>query len=668
MLTLLQGISKANSALLGDSSIDQSLQNTIEALGNSTNVDRCYIFTNRTDEDGVLRLYYTHEWCKKGIEVQLGNPSLSGISYEDLPGIYINLMSDIPFYGLVKDNENLLFREIMESQDIQAYLFTPILCMGEFWGWIGYDECHFERIWSNEEAEALFAVARNIGIRLQREEAEEKFRKTKKHFDLTIQGSQQGQWDFDLITNKVNFSQLYMSMLGYEQFEFQHTFENWELRLHPEDHNNVIKILKAYLNGDSPNYATEYRIKHKNGKYIWIRGSGVAERDEAGKPIFMVGSHLDITELKEQQLATEIQRNEYDTVINNLGETVFRLDQNRKFTFLNNFWKIVSGFDKTESLNRKLTDYIFADDIKYTNNSLDKMKEGAFIFEVRLRQKSGKVIWVQIIARDTSDIPFEDITITGSIININEYKEAEYRKKELIDMKTDFVAMASHQFRTPLTVIHSNLELLETYAQMVDVNIASKLENLTNRMKGEVSRLTHLMNNILVFGRNNINQPTLNSKPTILSKLVFSIIENYFSNQPDGRQVVIKGYISDRKFEIDELLFTYVLTNVLTNAFKYSLGKQNPEVNISYDTNAATIKICDFGIGIPKDEINQLFNSFFRASNTSTITGSGLGLVIAKQLMELHGGEIYVESVCGKGTIVTLTLYDQNNPSPTSRG
>ena len=119
--------------------------------------------------------------------------------------------------------------------------------------------------------------------------------------------------------------------------------------------------------------------------------------------------------------------------------------------------------------------------------------------------------------------------------------------------------------------------------------------------------------------------------------------------------------MTPKVFVLDELFFTYVLTNILSNAFKYSSGTPDPELTIVYDTDAARVKIQDFGIGVPKDELNKLFNSFFRASNTTTIQGSGLGLVVAKQFMELHKGGINVESELGKGTIVTLTLPYPND-------
>lgn len=664
MLKLLQGISGANSALLQNIGINESLQKAIATLGSSTNVDRCYIFTNCMDIDGVLKLYYTHEWCNKGVDVQYGNPDLSGLSYENFPGLYDILVSDQPFYGIVKDLENAFFREIMSYQDIKSFLFTPIFCLGEFWGWMGYDDCKIEREWLQEEVEALFSVARNIGIRLEREQAEEKFKKTKEHFDLTILGSQQGQWNYDIVKNKIEFSKLYMSMLGHDQFEFEHSTEGWESRLHPEDGERVTKEIKEYLDGKTDFYNSEYRIQHKNGNYIWIRDTGVAQRGEDGKPIYMVGSHLDITKLKEQQEAIENQRNEYDNLINNLAETVFRLNEKKEFTFLNNFWKNISGYDKLESLNRPFINYIFSDDVEYANNSLNKindLKGEASIFDVRLRQKSGDIKWIQVIARNTRIENSENFAITGSIIDINDYKEAEYRKKELVELKTNFVAMASHQFRTPLTVIYSNLELLESYNQNFELKIADKYNTVSQRIRSEVNRLTELMNNILVFGRYNVHEPVLNLKNIILSDLILSVINNYFSRQSDGRKVIIMNDLGTKEFIIDELFFTYVLTNILSNAFKYSNGAPNPELSIVYEKDCARVEIKDFGIGVPKGELNKLFNSFFRASNTSTIQGSGLGLVVAKQFMELHNGDIEIQSELGQGTLVSLKLPYPND-------
>jgi len=664
MLKLLKGISNANSALLQQTSLDKSLKNIVKILGESTQIDRCYIFTNRIDEQGVIRLYYTYEWCNKGIEVQLENPDLSGLSYENFPGLYENLISDLPYFGLVKEIKNPLFKEIMEMQGIKSYLFTPIFSSDIFWGWIGYDDCKNEKIWKDEEATGLFSVARNIGLRLQRDELEDKLKIKIRQYELTVLASQQGLWEINFITNKVYFSELFMKMIGFDHYEFEHNVENWEERVHPKDHDKVIHLLQTYIHGEASHFEIEYRLKHKNGNYIWIRDTGVAEKDEQDKPVLMIGSIMNISELIEKQVVIESQRNDYNNLINNLAETVFRLDDDKQFKFLNTYWKSISGYNQADSLNHSILEYILPDDIASANKHLNKLiksKSETCIFDTRLKKKDGSVKWVQIIARNTKDSNSKSYAITGSIININENKEAELKEKELVELKANFVSMASHQFRTPLTVIYSNLELLEGYSKKSDLKLGNKISTLSERIKGEVNRLTDLMNNILLFGRNTTKEPTLNSKKIILSSLVYSVISNYFSSEPDGRKVVFNVNNNKRVFLIDELFFTYILTNILSNAFKYSIGCKDPELNIVYDKDAAKIMIRDYGIGIPKNELNKLFNSFFRGSNTSTIQGSGLGLVVAKQFMELHNGKIEIESELGKGTLVTLIIPYSND-------
>ena len=120
--------------------------------------------------------------------------------------------------------------------------------------------------------------------------------------------------------------------------------------------------------------------------------------------------------------------------------------------------------------------------------------------------------------------------------------------------------------------------------------------------------------------------------------------------------IPIKGDEVKTKVNLDEVLFTYILTNILSNAFKYSAGAQNPELELNFKKSEVELKIKDFGIGIPQEDKNKLFSSFYRASNTSTIQGSGLGLVVAKQFIELHNGEIEISSELNKGTVVTLKL------------
>ncbi len=658
MLQLLNSISKANSALLSEGDIDKAINDVLAILGYATQVDRVYVFTNKKIEDDI-RLFYTHEWCKEGIDLQIGNPELSNLSYDLFPTLYDTLSQDKYTYGLVEEIPNPFFREIMESQGILTYLFAPIFCDGEYWGWMGYDNCTTRDKWEPEVVQALYSVARNIGIRLSREKATLEQNKLLVRFEMTIKASQQGMWEWDIVNNKLNYSPIFMEMLGYEPNEFEHTYENWRIRVHPDDLEHTEKILEAYFTNATETYQNEFRIQHKAGHYLWINGFGIAKRDPQGKPTYMVGTHVDVTALKKQQEILEEQKNEFDKLINNLGEAVFRLNSYNEITFMNHYWQEISGFSINDCINQPITAFFEASDkttIATQIEGLKKTESGRATIEVKLKQKNKQWRWVELLLRENKALTEKDYFIAGNIIDIHDKKIALEKEKELAELKAGFVSLTSHQFRTPLTVIFSNIEVIEMYAKKLNVTLSDTIKGSALKIKDQIDRMTQLMDNILLVGRYDAKQLAYNLQPIDLSQFIRSIAKTYFQNEPDGRKLVIKEELSTQQVAADELLFMHVLTNIISNAFKYSVGTANPELSIYYKDSLAYISIEDSGIGIPEDEIEKVFHSFYRASNTITYQGSGLGLSVAKQFMELHGGKISLTSTLNKGTTVTLCL------------
>lgn len=659
MNNLLTGISNANSILLESGDYNRALHDVVEALGSATGVDRCYIFKNEKDSEGVLRLYYINEWCNEGIEVQLGNPDLSGHSYEVFPGLYEQLIQNQPMYGMVKDSPNPFFREIMESQGIISYLFVPIFSQNEFWGWMGYDNCSTELAWTQYEVDVLFAVARNIGLRLSRDRIEQDHLQIIERFNMSVQASQQGLWEWYIDINKVYFSEIFMKMLGYKHYEFAHDFENWKERLHPDDKEYALEQLNLYLTRKKEKYIVQFRLQHKTGNYVWIQSSGIVKRNKDGLPVYMVGSHIDISEIKLQQEQLQKQRNEFNNLINGLGEAVFRLNLDNNITFLNEYWTSLSDYSIKDSMQSKIINYFVAEDRDAILDALEHVKKEvreSIALDVRLIRKDLKVIWVQLILRKYGSDEDNSVFIAGSIINIHEKKLSEEKEKELSDMKEHFVSLTSHQFRTPLTVIFSNIELIELYATKSDPQLASRINTSAELIRTEIDRMTDLMNNILLMGRYDAKQFNYNFRKTDFTGLIHRVIHTYFSNQPDGRRIHININGKEQEVMMDEMLITHVLTNIISNAFKYSEGSTDPQIDVNYLDNVVEVLVSDNGIGIPKNEIEKVFNSFYRATNTLTYQGSGLGLVVAKQFLELHNGSIQLHSDLGKGTQVFLKI------------
>ncbi len=242
----------------------------------------------------------------------------------------------------------------------------------------------------------------------------------------------------------------------------------------------------------------------------------------------------------------------------------------------------------------------------------------------------------------------------------HEIKEAEeelrasYEKeKSLGELKSRFVS-ASHQFRTPLTVICSNVELLQMQFDLMDEKLKPKFEKASGRINHEVKRMTALMDDVLILGKINAGRVPFEPKLTDVVSICHELVNEHNSIQNDGREVKFKIEGKQKKLRLDEKLFSHTISNLLSNALKYSDGRGNPELALQFNNKSLKISVTDQGIGIPENEIDNLFQPFFRAVNASETPGTGLGPAICKEYIELNGGTIGVKSIQNKGSTFTL--------------
>ncbi|HEY9845969.1 MAG TPA: HAMP domain-containing sensor histidine kinase, partial [Candidatus Caenarcaniphilales bacterium] len=219
-------------------------------------------------------------------------------------------------------------------------------------------------------------------------------------------------------------------------------------------------------------------------------------------------------------------------------------------------------------------------------------------------------------------------------------------------LKSRFVTMTSHEFRTPLTTILSSAELLENYSYKWSEE--KKLSHLY-RIQAAVKHMTQLLNDVLLIGKAEAGRLEFKPAPLDLLKFCHDVVEEMqlstrrhtvtFSNQGD----------CDTAW-MDEKLLRHILSNLLSNAIKYSPQGGTVRFDLICQQGEATFHIQDQGIGIPRLEQAQLFDAFHRASNVGTISGTGLGLAIVKQSVDIYGGRISVASEAGAGTRFTVTL------------
>ena len=223
-------------------------------------------------------------------------------------------------------------------------------------------------------------------------------------------------------------------------------------------------------------------------------------------------------------------------------------------------------------------------------------------------------------------------------------------EKELGLLKTSFVSMASHQFKTPLAVIQSNAELYEMLANTGKIIAPEKFEKITGRIKGAIITMTNLIDEVLVLGK--VTSGNVAYTPENLDLVGFceKLAEEFNAIQADGRSL---GFVKEGdpiKLQLDPVLLSHSLSNLISNAFKYSAGKENPKLSIHFKPTVVVLSVKDYGLGIPEEEQLKLFTPFFRANNAVDIKGSGLGLNIAKEYVEINKGTISVKSIEGEGS------------------
>ena len=239
-----------------------------------------------------------------------------------------------------------------------------------------------------------------------------------------------------------------------------------------------------------------------------------------------------------------------------------------------------------------------------------------------------------------------------------ELKQALEKEKELNQLKSRFITMASHEFRTPLAIISSSSGILQEFGDRL--NEERKQEHLQT-IQNTIKHITQILDDVLMINRAEGNKIELYLEAADIIDFCRYLIQETAANHSQysinfsvdlGEKITAESLI----IQFDKKLLQQVITNLLNNAIKYSPNHNLVNFNLTKVDDQIIFKISDHGIGIPETDQVKLFESFHRASNVGNIAGTGLGLSIVKQCVDLHRGRISVESQIGKGTTMTVSI------------
>ncbi|MEH2327998.1 hybrid sensor histidine kinase/response regulator [Nostoc sp.] len=243
---------------------------------------------------------------------------------------------------------------------------------------------------------------------------------------------------------------------------------------------------------------------------------------------------------------------------------------------------------------------------------------------------------------------------------LNQLRESEERtrqalakEQELNELKSNFVAMVSHEFRTPMTTIRTAVDILEYNSnKLTDIRRTKYFDRIQNA----INQMINLLDEILFLSKTEAAK--LEYKPTLLNLENFcSELTDIFKLNAGSKHSIIFTFQGESaQTQMDEDLLNCIFTNLISNAIKYSPENGTIWFDLICKDRLAIFQIKDRGMGIPLKDQTHLFQTFYRASNVGVIQGTGLGLTIVKKCVELHGGHIQLESEQGVGTTVIVTL------------
>jgi hypothetical protein len=248
---------------------------------------------------------------------------------------------------------------------------------------------------------------------------------------------------------------------------------------------------------------------------------------------------------------------------------------------------------------------------------------------------------------------------------VSKRKEAEYKimeslrkERELNELKTKFLSLVSHEFKTPLSGILTSATLVGKYTE---TEHQEKREKHLRTIQNKVKYLNNILNDFLSIERLESGKATYKFDVFPLSKVVNEVIYNANMLLKDGQRINYPQNIDDILVNFDEKILELSLTNLINNAIKYSPAHTVIDVVVIPQKDSLSIKIIDEGMGIPEKEQKYIFNRYFRAENALLDQGTGIGLNIVKSHLESLGGKITFESEQSKGSTFTITFPTNNN-------
>jgi PAS domain S-box-containing protein len=380
----------------------------------------------------------------------------------------------------------------------------------------------------------------------------------------------------------------------------------------------------------------------------------------------------DISEEKKTENKLKESEERYRRFVEGSENIIYSVNEKGEFVYTNHAWHKALKYSKKESKKLNLFDIIDKEYYEHCRRLLPLIFQGKSIENIEIKFVSKNNETINVIGNVTPFYQDNKIIYTNSIfqnitelvgyrneleIKVNErtkeLNEALEREIELSKLKSRFVSMASHEFRTPLSAINFAAGSLKKYSEKL--NQDTRIKKL-EKIEEQVAHMTALLEDVLIVGKSEAGKITCNPQLVNFNEFIRPVIDEVYNTSDKTHKISLLNKNTDATILIDEKLGKNIFINLLNNAIKFSPGKKEVIIEVNSDNKMTRIKVIDFGLGIKEDNLENIFIPFQRGENVETIQGTGLGLAIVKQAVDLHKGEIKVNSIINEGTTFIVNI------------
>jgi PAS domain S-box-containing protein len=365
---------------------------------------------------------------------------------------------------------------------------------------------------------------------------------------------------------------------------------------------------------------------------------------------------------------------ELTLLIDTANAPIFGIDNKGLVNEWNQTSEKITGFTKDEVLGNDLVQTYITEDYresvkKVLENALEGKETANYEFPLfakdgervmvllnssTRRNAAGEITGVLGVGQDISQMDNYKTNLENTVKKRTfELEDSLKREKELGKLKTSFVAMASHEFRTPLAAIQAATDVILRYKNKLS---QEDIEKRLFKIKREVNNMEIMLEDILIIGKAESQKLQFNTIEQNLVDLVKNIVSDYQLTQEEEREVIYKTSMDKIMLNVDQKWIKHIIINLLSNALKYSKAPTSVIIKIQQEENEVILSVTDQGIGISEKDQELIFEPFLRGKNVGNVRGTGLGLSILQTAISLHKGKIKVKSTLNNGSTFTVSF------------